>query len=155
MRILGIVALCVALAGCGLARMQERKEQTAAAIAAKDSGIAACKAQYPDENKDFVLRNRCSFEAAQVVRPFVTYADLFDQSWAKAALLAEQLQGRKLTRAEANAQMTELQSQITAEEQRRNLANRSVAAQETAATAALISSGPTICNRVGNTTICN
>src|SRR6266849_7082235 len=29
MRILGIVALCVTLAGCGLARMQERKEQTA------------------------------------------------------------------------------------------------------------------------------
>jgi hypothetical protein len=72
MRVLGIVALCVTLAGCGLARMQERKEQTAAAVAAKDNGIAACKAQYPDENKDFVQRNRCSFEAAQVVRPFVT-----------------------------------------------------------------------------------
>ena len=85
----------------------------------------------------------------------MTYPDLFDQSWAKAGVLAEQLQGHKLTRAEANAQMADVRSQITAEEQRRNLANRSVAAQETAATAALISSGPTICNRVGNTTICN
>jgi hypothetical protein len=81
----------------------------------------------------------------------VTHPDLFDQSWAKAALLAEQLQNHKLTRAEAMAQLTEVQSQITAEEQRRNLANRSVATQETAATPALISSGPTICNRVGNT----
>jgi hypothetical protein len=58
MRNLGIVALCAMLAGCGLARMQERKEQMAAAVAAKDSGIAACKAQYPDENKDFVIRNK-------------------------------------------------------------------------------------------------
>ena len=155
MRNLGSVVLCVTLAGCGLARMQERKEQMAAAVAAKDSGIAACKAQYPDENKDFVIRNKCSFEAAQVICPYVTYPDLFDQSWAKAALLAEQLQNHKLTRAEAMAQLTEVRSQITAEEQRRNLANRSVTAQETAATAALISSGPTICNRVGNTTICN
>ena len=90
-----------------------------------------------------------------MVRPFVTYPDLFDQTWAKAALLAEQVEARKMTRAEANAQLADIRSQVAAEEQRRNLANRSVAAQETVATAALISTGPTVCNRVGNTTICN
>jgi hypothetical protein len=146
MRVVGIVALCATLAGCGLARMQERQEQMAAAVAAKDSGIAACKAQYSDENKDFLLRNKCAFEAAQVIRPFVTYSDLFDQSWAKAALLAEQLQAREMTRAEANAQMTETQSQIVAEEQRRNLANRSVNAQESMAAASWAASTPVIVN---------
>ena len=146
MRFLGIVVLCVTVAGCGLARMQERQEQMQAAVAAKDSGIAACKEQYPDQNKDFVLRNKCAFAAAQVIRPFVTYPDLFDQSWARAALLAEQLQARKLTRAEADAQMTESQSQIVAEEQRRNLANRSVNAQESMAAASWAASTPIIVN---------
>jgi hypothetical protein len=81
---------------------KERQEQMAAAVAAKDQGIAACKAQYPDENKDFVARNKCGFEAAKVVRPFVTYPDLFDQSWALSAVLAEQLEARKITRAQAD-----------------------------------------------------
>jgi hypothetical protein len=140
------VASGLLLASCGLARMQERQEQMQTAIAAKDSGIAACKDQYPDENKDFVLRNKCFFAAAQVIRPFVTYPDLFDQTWAKAALLAEQLQAHKMTRAEANAQLTESQSQMVAEEQRRNLANRSVNAQESMAAASWATSTPVIVN---------
>lgn len=71
-----------------------------------------------------------------MARPFVTYPDLFDQTWAKAALLAEQVEARKMTRAEANAQLADIKSQVATEEQRRNLANRSVAAQENVATAA-------------------
>jgi hypothetical protein len=152
MRYLVVLSLCLMLGGCGLMARKERQEQMAAAVSAKDQGIAACKAQYPDENKDFVARNKCGFEAAKVVRPFATYPDLFDESWATSAVLAEQLEAKKITRAQADLQMAQTRSQITAEEQRRNLANRSVAAQETAATAAL---GPTICNRVGTTTICN
>ena len=154
MRILGIVMLCVTLAGCGLAARKQRQEEMAAAVAAKDQGIAACKAQYPDQNKDFVVRNKCSFEAAKIVRPFVTYPDLFDQSWATVAVLAEQLQAKKITRAEADLQLAQLNSQITADEQRRNLANRSVAAEESAAAAAWSASGPVTCNRIGNTTTC-
>jgi hypothetical protein len=154
MRHLGIVTFCVALAGCGLAARKERQEQMAAAVAAKDQGIVACKAQYPDENKDFVARNKCGYEAAQKIRPFVTYPDLFDQSWATSALLAEQLQTKKITRAEADLQMAQTRAQTTAEEQRRNLANRSVAAQESAAAAAWMASGPVTCNRIGNTTTC-
>lgn len=146
--------LCIALAGCGLAARKQRQEEMAAAMAAKDEGIAACKVQYPDEGKDFVVRNKCAFEAAKVVRPFVTYPDLFDQSWATVAVVAEQLQTKKITRAEADLQIAQMRSQITAEEQRRNLANRSVAAQESSAAAAWSASGPVTCNRVGNTTTC-
>ena len=133
---------------------RERQEQMAAAVAAKDQGIAACKAQYPDENKDYVARNKCAFEAAKVIRPFATYPDLFDESWATVAVLAEQLDAKKITRAQADLQLAQMRSQITSEEQRRNLANRSVAAQESAAAAAWISTGPVTCNRVGNTTTC-
>jgi hypothetical protein len=159
MRFRGIAALvvgaCVTLGGCGLARMQERQEQMKAAQAAAKSGMDGCRAQYPDENKDFVVRQKCLYQAAQVVRPFMTYPDLFDEGWAKSGVLAEQIQAHKITLAEAKLQLADNQSQIAAEEQRRNLANRSVAAQETVATAAMLSTGPTVCNRVGSTTICN
>jgi hypothetical protein len=155
MRIFGIAALCAVLGGCGLARMQERQEQMKAALAASKSGMDACRAQYSDENKDFVVRQKCLYQAAQVVRPFMTYPDLFDEGWAKSGLLAEQLQARKLTLAEAKLQLAETQTQIAAEEQRRNLANRSVAAQETVATAAMLSTGPTVCNHIDRTTVCN
>ncbi|WP_024520513.1 hypothetical protein [Bradyrhizobium sp. Tv2a-2] len=154
MRKLAIVALCAALGGCGLMAMKQRQEQMAAAIAAKDQGIGACKAQYPDENKDFVARNKCSFEAAKVVRPFATYPDLFDKSWATVAVLAEELDAKKITRAQGELQLAQMNSEIIAEEQRRNLANRSVAAQESAASAAWMASRPVTCNRVGTSTTC-
>jgi hypothetical protein len=154
MRRLLIAALFLTLAGCGLMARKERQEQMAAANTAKDQGIAACKAQYPDENKDYVVRNKCGYEAAKIIRPFVTYPDLFDQSWAASAVLAEELEAKKITRAQADLQMAQTRSQIIAEEQRRNLANRSVAAQESAASAAWMASGPVTCNRVGNTTTC-
>jgi hypothetical protein len=152
MRILGIVALCVALAGCGLMARKERQEQMAAAKAAMEQAFADCKAQWPEVSKQAVERNRCYSIAAQPTRQFNTYPDIFDKVWADRAVIAERLQAGKLTVAEATQQLTQTISDATAEEQRRNLANRAVSAQEAMAVAA---SGPTVCNRVGNTTICN
>jgi hypothetical protein len=43
--------LCLMLVGCGIMARKERQNQMSAAVAAKDQGIAACKSQYPDENK--------------------------------------------------------------------------------------------------------
>ena len=123
MRKLGIVVLCTALGGCGLIAQRERQEQMAAAVAAKDQGIAACKAQYPDENKDFVARNKCAYEASKVLRAFSGYPDLFDQSWAESAVVAEQLEAKKITRAQADLQLAQTRSQIMEDAQRRNLAN--------------------------------
>ena len=119
MRYLVTLLLCLTLAGCGIMARRERQEQMAAAVAAKDQGIAACKAQYPDENKDYVARNKCAFEAAKVIRPFATYPGLFDESWATVAVLAEQLDAKKITRAQADLQLAQMRSQITSEEQRR------------------------------------
>src|ERR1700743_1429277 len=152
MRIVGIIMLAAMLAGCGLIARKQRQEQMAAAVAAKDQGISACKAQYPDENKEFVARNKCSAEAAKVLRPFSSYPDLFDQSWAASAVIAENLEAKKITRAQADLQIAQMRSQIMDEAQRRDLANRSVAAQESAAAAAWMASAPVTCNHVGNTT---
>jgi hypothetical protein len=70
----------LAWVGSHILARRERQEQAAAAVAAKDHGIAACKAQYPDENRDFVVRNKCAYEAAKVLPPFSSYPDLFDRS---------------------------------------------------------------------------
>jgi hypothetical protein len=140
------------LAGCGLMARKERQEQMAAAKATMEQGLADCKVQWPEISKQAVERNRCYSLAAQPTRQFNTYPDIFDKVWADRAVIAERLQAGKFTVAEATQQLTQTISEATAEEQRRNLANRSVSAQEAMAVAA---SGPTVCNRVGNTTICN
>jgi hypothetical protein len=117
-----------------------------------EQGFADCKTQWPEVTKQAVERNRCYSQAAQPLRQFNTYPDIFDKVWADRGVIAERLQAGKLTVAEATQQITQTISEATAEEQRRNLANRAVNAQEVMAVAA---SGPTVCNRVGNTTICN
>jgi hypothetical protein len=90
-----------------------------------------------------------------VYRPLSPFPDLFDQETAGRNMLAEKWQKGQITQAEYEFQFTQMHSELEAEGQRRNLAGRSVNAQEAAATAALLSSGPTICNRIGRTTVCN
>ena len=156
MRTLAIVLTCLALAGCGLAAQAERQKQVAAAKATADQGYADCKIRYPEESKQAFDRNKCSYEVAKTnIRPLLaTNADLFDNDWAFRLATTEKLQAGKITYAEANQQTTDHHSQLVGEEQRRNLSNRSVAAQESAAAAAWASSGPVTCNRIGNTTTC-
>lgn len=154
MRIFFIVVLSCCVAGCGLMARKEREEQAAAAKAAMEQGFADCKARYPEGSKQYVEKNRCDADAAKAIRPFVSYPDLFDKDWAARAVIAERLQTGKMSLAEANLEATQIHSDIAAEEQRRNLANRSVGAQESAAAAAWRASSPVSCTRTGNTTTC-
>lgn len=147
-----IAALAIPLAGCGLAARAALQKEAAGARVATEQGFADCKARFPEGSGRYVEGNACNARAASLIRPYVPYPDLFDKDWAFRALLAERLQAGKMTLAEANQQGTQYHSQIAAEEQQRNLASRAVAAQELAADAA---SSPVICNRVGNSTICN
>lgn len=142
MRILAVFIGFLLLSGCGMMARREHDEQMVAALASKEQGIAACKAQFPDGSKQYVSRNSCEIKAAQVIRPYVTYPDLFDKDWAFSAVMAERLQSGKITLAEANAQTAQNHSQVAAEEQQRNLSSRSVGAQETAAAAAWQSAAP-------------
>lgn len=152
MRVVAVLALCVMVGGCGLTARHERQEQMAAAKVTIAQGFADCKTQYPEGSKQYVAKNKCDALAAQTIKPYVTWPDLFDKDWAARAVIAERLQAGKMTLAEANQEAAQTHSQIAAEEQQRNLASRSVAAQEAVAVA---ESSPTICNRVGTTTICN
>ncbi|MET4331175.1 hypothetical protein ABIB80_007034 [Bradyrhizobium sp. i1.15.2] len=97
-----------------------------------------CKVQFPEGTKNMIEKNKCNATAALAIRPFTTYTDLFDKYCATRAVIAERVQAGKMTVAEANQEATQAQSDIAAEEQRRNLANRSVGAQESACALALL-----------------
>ena len=130
------------------------QEKQQAAIAEMQAGFAECKARFPEGSKQYVAKQQCDSAAAQVIRSYMTYPDLFDRERADRAVIAERWQAGKMTVAEANQQATANKSQIAEDEQRRNLATRSVGAQESAAAAAWRASAPVSCTRIGNTTNC-
>lgn len=154
----GILSL-ILLAGCG------SSSQRAAQEAAQDRYVAAfsevhaaadnCNQKFQKLQSTAVARARCLGEATAPLRPFVAFPDLYDQETAGRNMLAERWQTGKISQAEYEAQFAQMHSQIASEEQRRQLAGRTVNAQEMAAAAALYSTGPVVCNRVGTSTICN
>ena len=151
MRIFAVLALCAMLGGCGYIARKELQEKQAAAVAQMQAGLAECRTRFPDGSKQWVAKQQCDTAAAQVIRPYLAYPDLFDREIADRAVIAERLQAGKMTLAEANQAATAAHSQIAEDEQRRNLANRSVGAQESAAAAAWRASAPVSCTRIGNT----
>lgn len=155
MRLIAIVALCSAVGGCGIIANRELNERMIAAKASMDAGFARCEAEYASTGKkDHISKTKCDFAAAQSIRQYIPYPDLFDQEWATRAVIAERLQAGKMTPAEANQEATTMHAQISAEEQRRLLSGRAISAQESAAAAAWRASAPVSCTRVGNTTNC-
>lgn len=152
MRFLVVLALCALLGSCGLARRQEQAEQREKAVAAMKAGYETCDQTYPKSQANAVLRAKCLQDMQAPFRAMANYPDLFDQETATRNLYSEKWFKGQITQADFEFQMTQAHSQIVAEEQRRNLANRSVGAQEAIAAAAM---SPTVCNRVGTTTICN
>ncbi len=154
MRILAVLMLCAMVGGCGIIARKELEEKQQAAIAQMQAGFAECKTRFPDGSKQWVAKQQCETAAAQAIRPYMTYPDLFDREAADRAVIAERLQAGKMTLAEANQAATAAHSQIAEDEQRRNLANRSVGAQESAANAAWRASAPVSCTRLGNTVNC-
>lgn len=151
-RFAGIAILITTLGGCGLAARKEREEAFAAAKVENEAAIAACQEHYPpNQMKDHVGKAQCVNDAMKIMRPFAPYPDLMDQDMANRSMLAERVQQGKMSAAEATAEMSQRRSAIVAEEQRRNLSNRSVSAQESAAAAAWKG---TSCTRIGNTVNC-
>jgi hypothetical protein len=158
MRKFHLVSLCVIasmLGGCGMIARHERQEAMAKAQADVQAANAQCDEQFPPGHPEHaVARAKCGMDAARPLRQFATSPDLFDNFWAHRVLIAEKVQAGKLTVAEANVQIADLQTQLTNQDQQRNLANRSVGAQETAANAAYRSTMPVSCTRTANTTTC-
>jgi hypothetical protein len=104
MRFFAVLALCAVVGGCGLMARNELQEKQQAAIAEMQAGFAECKSRFPEGSKPYVAKQQCDTAAVQVIRPFMTYPDLFDREHADRAVIAERLQAGKMTIAEANQQ---------------------------------------------------
>jgi hypothetical protein len=84
-------------------------------------------------------------DAANIVRPIMPFPDLLDAMTTHYVSISEQVQEGRMTVAQANEAIAAKRAELTAEEQRRLLANRSVAAQEGVAAASLQAVGPKTC----------
>jgi hypothetical protein len=99
-----------------------------------------------------VVRAECMNDAMAIMRPtWGRSADLVNGWMAHRVVVAEKLQKGQITVALANEELANSWTQVIDEEQRRNLANRSVGAQELAARNI---GGPTSCTKFGNTVSC-
>jgi hypothetical protein len=148
-----LLALTLTLCGCGLARQQELKAQSAALKEQSQAAVQECEAKYPKGSPaTAVVRAQCMNDAMAITRPlWGTSTDLVNGWMAHRVVVAEKLQKGQITVAQANEEMANSWTQVVDQEQRRNLANRSVTAQETAAQNI---GGPTSCTRIGNTVNC-
>jgi hypothetical protein len=150
-RSLLLVILVFALGGCGLARQREMQSERAAK-AQSDAAAQECQSKFPQIiSATVVAHAKCLNEAAAIARPAWSYPDLLDSFLATRMALAERVQKGQITIAQGTEELANKKSEIVAEEQRRNLANRSVTAQEV--TAQNIG-GPSTCVRNGNTVNC-
>jgi hypothetical protein len=84
----------------------------------------------------------------------VPYPDLWDVYIASRIVIAERVQKGQISIAEGDEAFAQKRSDLAAEEQRRLLANRSVAAQENIASASLQAAGPRSCIQASNTVTC-
>ena len=147
MRVLGTFGLCLFVSGCITAHSQQQ-EREAQAVAQANSIFAECDAKIPKVKGQYVKLTNCKLAGLNVIRPLSPNPDLVDQEAALRMAVAEKVDAGKMTVAEAELAQTQGHSQIVAEEQRRNVTNRSADAQELAASRSFR------CIRSGNTTNC-
>lgn len=95
-----------------------------------------CYREFRNPIKQAVARAACENQNMELLRPSMRYPDLMDQELAYNLVLAEKVQHGKMTMIEREAAAAQFHSQVIAEEQRRDLAQRAVRAQESAANAA-------------------
>ncbi len=150
-RVIATGIIAVSLAGCGLAARQAQAERIAAVSQAVKAKMDACKTQYSELPKDAMARAQCFNDADTTFKQIANYPDLIDLRIAKRTEIAERIASGKITRAEGMLELSQLQTSLIDEEQKRSLADRSVRAQEVAAFAAAM---PTTCSRIGNSVTC-
>jgi hypothetical protein len=139
------------LAGCGLSARQQEAERVAAITQQAKTMNEACGTTYTELPKDAIARAQCYNDADKVYRQIARYPDLIDLRIAKRMEVAERIASQKITRAQGMLELSQLQTSLVDEEQKRNLSDRSVRAQELAAVAA---ASPTTCTKLGATVTC-
>jgi len=98
-----------------------------------------------------IARAQCFNDADKVYCQIVRYPDLIDLRIAKRMEVAEGIASGKITCAQGMLELSQLQTQLVDEEQKRSLAARSVRAQEAAA---ITASSPTTCTKYRNSVVC-
>jgi hypothetical protein len=160
-----ILLIAFGLAGCGIAQRQEQQAAAQAWQATIDAANqqhaadnAQCYATFSESDKEAVARAKCLADADRKALPTRSHPDLSTLLTAKRTELAERQAAGKITRAQAVFEFGQLKAQVISEEQQRDNSNRSVAAQQQAATAATIGAinagAPRSCTRIGNTVNC-
>ncbi len=148
------VSISMLLAGCGLAARREQAAQVAAIRESVKTATESCQQQYSELPKDAIARANCFNDADRTLKQVVRYPDLIELRIAKRSEVAERIASGKITRAQGVLELSQLQTSLVDQEQKRMLANRSVQAQETAAAAAVAASSPTTCTQYGNSVTC-
>lgn len=96
----------------------------------------ACEARFHSGNPDTAIqRAQCINNALSGLLPYEKDADLLRYFMAQRMVIIERFAKRKLTHAEANAEIARLVSQLVAEVQRRDALRQTVEAQRRAAAA--------------------
>jgi len=98
-----------------------------------DSIVTECNAKYLVQRGQLLNRTRCTVPAQNLYKSIVPYPDLLEQQTAAALVVAEKFDNGTITGPQAQLELAQLNSQLTAEAQRRELAGRSVMANETMA----------------------
>jgi hypothetical protein len=154
MKAIVVVVIALAISGCGI-RQRELQARVDELKAKSHEASQQCNVTWPPGNPQTAMaRTKCQTEAFEILRPIAPYPDLMDRFIASQITIAERVWNGRLTIAQANEQIAIKRSEFVAEEQRRNLANRSVGAQENVAAASLEAAGPHTCTATGNTVNC-
>lgn len=134
---------------------QKQQERIVQVKAESERIFAECDVKFKKVKGQFINRAACRQPGLNLYRPLTPYPDLLDQEIALRMAVAEKLDTGKMTIAEGDLALTQGHSQVASEEHRRDLAKRSVAAQEEAAEAAAASSYRSIsCTRSGTSVNC-
>lgn len=148
-----VIIFAIICSGCAVDQQAElagRVNNIKAQWAVADDQCKS-KYQHPPKGRAWVLDYvKCTNDASNIMRPTMQ-GDLLDIIINTRIVLAEKYVAGKITVAEFSQQFSVVMSQAISEAQRRNLASRSVNAQEAEAAAA---SAPVSCTRFGNTTNC-
>lgn len=148
-----VVVIMLFLPGCGLMAEHAQQKRVEELVRRSNVAIGRCNEQYLVANPQTAMaRARCLAGALAIKRSVVRYPDLLDSIITARIAIAEQFKDGKITAAQGDLLLANKISEVASEEQHRDLANRSVRAQEAATEAA---TSPIICSKVGTLTVCN
>jgi hypothetical protein len=126
------------VAECTMVQEHETSFRNEQLLAQAKAARLECDQKFPAGNpKTAVARAQCQKEAAEIARPTNIFPDLMDAFWETRMRVAEEVQSGKLTIAQGNEIITNRNTELTSEGQRRIAADRAVSAQENANRAAL------------------